>query len=142
MIETGEYLWNCMRYVDLNMVRAGVVADPLKWRWCGYDELVGRRRRYRVLDIPKVLELTECNDLAELAANYEAFVEEALAGERLAREARWTESIAVGSERFVHDIAQQTRNRRRATLDLCQDADGAWAVREPACPYGAAAQTS
>ena len=31
MVESGEHLWNCMRYINLNMVRAGVVAHPDKW---------------------------------------------------------------------------------------------------------------
>jgi putative transposase len=36
MIDGGDHLWNCLRYIDLNMVRAGVVLDPMDWRWCGY----------------------------------------------------------------------------------------------------------
>jgi hypothetical protein len=36
-----------MRYIDLNMVRAGVVTHPSAWAWCGYEELVGERQRYR-----------------------------------------------------------------------------------------------
>ena len=28
MVEGGKHLWNCMKYVDLNMVRAGVVWIP------------------------------------------------------------------------------------------------------------------
>ena len=32
MIDNGEYLWDCMRYIDLNMVRAGVVEHS---RRCG-----------------------------------------------------------------------------------------------------------
>ena len=28
MIDGGAYLWNCMKYIDLNMVRVGVVGHP------------------------------------------------------------------------------------------------------------------
>lgn len=48
-IESGLHLWRCLRYVDLNMVRAGKVEHPSGWRWCGYDELMGMRQRYRIL---------------------------------------------------------------------------------------------
>ncbi len=56
MIEDGRHLLNCLRYVDLNMVRAGAVANPDAWRWCGYDELCGMRKRYRILDLQGLAE--------------------------------------------------------------------------------------
>ncbi len=31
MIDSGPYLWACLLYIDLNMVRAGVVAHPEQW---------------------------------------------------------------------------------------------------------------
>ncbi|MDA0323615.1 MAG: hypothetical protein O2923_13000 [Verrucomicrobia bacterium] len=46
MDEDGQYLPNCLRYVDMNMVRAGVVEHPEQWQWCGYDELTGQRKRF------------------------------------------------------------------------------------------------
>ncbi len=43
-------IWNCLKYVDMNMVRAGAVDHPSQWRWCGYQETVGLRQRYRLID--------------------------------------------------------------------------------------------
>lgn len=45
---------HCLRYVNMNMVRAGKVSHPRQWRWCGYDELTGRRQRYRILDVQRL----------------------------------------------------------------------------------------
>ncbi len=45
-VDSGVYLARCVVYVDLNMVRAGAVSHPRDWRWCGYHELSGSRRRY------------------------------------------------------------------------------------------------
>ncbi len=134
MIESGEHLWRCMRYCELNMVRARRVKHPAKWRWCGYDELTGTRQRNRVLDLAKVLELTECSDRTELATNYAAFVAEALAGESLKREAQWTESIAVGSREFVEEVAGQIEGR--VSLDIDECGEESWTVRETEPPYG------
>ncbi len=39
MIDSGTYLWNCMKYIDLNMVRARVVENPSDWEWCGQLKL-------------------------------------------------------------------------------------------------------
>jgi len=39
----GEALLAVCAYVDLNPVRAGIVADPREYRWSGYGEAVGGR---------------------------------------------------------------------------------------------------
>jgi hypothetical protein len=57
MVDTGEYLTLCMAYIELNMVRAGVVSHPSEWSWCGYSELTGARQRYRLLSQPDVCQL-------------------------------------------------------------------------------------
>jgi putative transposase len=36
VIETETYWFTCMRYVELNPVRAGLVADPREYRWSSY----------------------------------------------------------------------------------------------------------
>jgi putative transposase len=36
VIETEEYWFTCMRYVELNAVRAGLVADPVDYQWSSY----------------------------------------------------------------------------------------------------------
>jgi putative transposase len=128
MVEGGEHLWRCMSYIDLNMVRAGKVVHPRDWRWCGYDELTGRRSKFLVLDRKKVLELTEAGEAGELRRNHDALIAEALAARRLERESEWTEAIGVGSEEFVAEIAGRTR--QRATLEMYETDSGVWAVRE------------
>ena len=46
-----EGSWNSLMkvaaYVDLNAVRAGIVEDPIDYRWCGYAEAVAGDRRAR-----------------------------------------------------------------------------------------------
>ena len=42
--EAGEAMSAMSAYIDLNPVRAGMVADPKDYRWCGYaDALAGRK---------------------------------------------------------------------------------------------------
>ena len=43
-IEDDEHLHRCLVYIDLNMVRAGVVNDPAKWGYSGYREIQELRR--------------------------------------------------------------------------------------------------
>jgi REP-associated tyrosine transposase len=138
MVESGEHLWNCMRYINLNMVRAGAVEHPSDWPWCGYDELVGARQKFLVLDKPRILELTESASAEDLRANHQAMIAEALAAQRLDREPQWTDSIAVGSRNFVTEVARN--NTWRTRLDIRHSASGAWTVREAEAeePYGLA----
>jgi putative transposase len=41
-----EHLHRCLVYVDLNMVRSGVVNHPAKWEHSGYHEIQAPPERY------------------------------------------------------------------------------------------------
>ena len=43
-ISTNEYLLACCRYVELNPVRAGIVADPKDYRWSSYRSKIGKQK--------------------------------------------------------------------------------------------------
>jgi len=134
IIEDGSYFWNCMHYIDLNMVRAGVVDHPLKWQWCGYQEIAGVRKRYRILDIAELLRLGGDDDPENLATRYRTDLEQVLKEGRGRREAHWSESIAVGSKAFVQGIAALSKHRKR--FEVKEWAASAWYVRDPETNYG------
>ena len=138
-IQDGRHLLNCLRYVDLNMVRAGKVKHPGEWRWCGYDELTGQRKRYRIVDQDRLLSLTGFSSSTEFADFYRASISERLSVRNLFREPCWTEAVAVGSEQFVDAAERTTSYRRHMERYEVQGPAGerAWAVREPCVSYGA-----
>lgn len=43
LIETERYLLACMVYIDLNPVRAGMVAQPGAWQWSSHAHYLGQR---------------------------------------------------------------------------------------------------
>jgi putative transposase len=43
VVETDGYLLACMRYIDMNPVRAGLVAEPALYRWSTHGHHVGLR---------------------------------------------------------------------------------------------------
>lgn len=47
LVEDGEALRTMSAYIDLNSVRAGIVADPKDYRWCGYAEAVAGSKQAR-----------------------------------------------------------------------------------------------
>jgi len=38
-VESNRYLRQCITYIDMNMVRAGVVEHATQWEFCGYNEI-------------------------------------------------------------------------------------------------------
>jgi putative transposase len=139
-IECGEHLDNCMVYIDLNMVRAGVVCHPREWQWCGYNELLGERTRYTVIDFDRVLEQTGFSDIQTFREYYAARVQEEIDQKRLSRQPQWT-SIAVGSEAFVKRIAEQLK-AERPKFEVEQVDGGAWVLRESWDDYRAVKRLS
>lgn len=130
-IENGRHLLNCMVYVDLNMVRAGVVKHPRDWPWCSYGELTGARTRYRMLSLDRILESLEVASLDQFRRLYVDAVEARLATGALSREAHWSESLAVGSQGFVAHAEEWYP--RRMYLDrtpVSPVAPEVWMVRE------------
>jgi hypothetical protein len=54
MIDGGDRLWSCRRFIELNMVHARIVGHPREWARCGYQELVAGRERFRLLEIDRL----------------------------------------------------------------------------------------
>jgi hypothetical protein len=101
-----------MVYIELNMVRAGVVGHPGQWPWCSYQEWLGTRRRYRVVDQSECLSFLGGGTLEEFRANYQELIRIRLAKDQRAREPHWTEAIAVGSRSFVETMAPMISGRQ------------------------------
>jgi putative transposase len=53
-VATDDHLIRCMVYIDLNMVRAGVVKHPEDWSFCGYRYILSPPKRYRLTDNKKI----------------------------------------------------------------------------------------
>ena len=127
-VESGEHLWRCLTYIDLNMVRAGVVRHPRDWPHGGYNEIQSSRSRYRVIDLDGLASLTDCTSVAQLQAAHREQVELSVQADDHARDPCWTESIAVGSEAFAEAVRLRLGLSR---LDrVIRRADGAYMLRE------------
>jgi len=67
-VVTDEHLLEVSRYVVLNPVRAGLAAEPGRWRWSSYRATAGLSPR------PLFLELDLVRELCGGPAGYRAFV--------------------------------------------------------------------
>ena len=103
-IETGEHLLRCLVYIDLNMVRAGVVDHPSQWPHGGYTEIQVPRRKNTIISYERLRELAGFEDYQSFVSAHRKWVQAALGKIDAKRESRWTESIAVGSSPFIERI--------------------------------------
>lgn len=133
-VQDGQHLLHCLRYVSLNMVRAGAVTHPGEWSWCGHDELSGERSRSTVLALDRLLQSLDIPSLDSFRGIYGRGLQEMLERRVLAREPAWTESLAVGDRAFVERAARGARNRKLFEYEPLSDGD-VWAVKEEAAAY-------
>lgn len=107
LVHEESYLMVCYRYVELNPVRAGMVADPALYRWSSYranalsesDDIVRPHPLYDAMG----------HDARQRQKSYRDLVGEAIAEDQFAllRDAT-NNNYACGSLRFRRDMAKVT----------------------------------
>jgi len=133
-VEGEEHLMQCMIYMALNMVRAGVVRHPEEWPYGSYHEIESPRSRYRIIDYEQLMALFGIHNLKELQEAYGERIQETCRREGNTRESKWTESIAVGSKEFIEDTKERLGVKARGREVIRED--GIYQLREATEPYG------
>jgi REP-associated tyrosine transposase len=103
-VDRGSYLRRCLVYIDLNMVRAGVVRHPSDWPFGGFAEMMSEKQRYRLVDEAVLLRILGMASPEQHRESRQEWVEAELKTTRLRRQPIWTESVAVGSKEFASGI--------------------------------------
>ena len=131
-ISTDEHLHRCIVYIDLNMVRAGIVEHPAQWVASGYREIQKPPKRYAVIDRQTLIESCGFTDVNEFQRAHHRWIEEALAS-ALTRAAHWSEAIAVGGITFVEQV--QNELGVKARYHSIERGEPTSILREPSAPY-------
>ena len=134
-VESGVHLARRMAYIDLNMVRAGAVNHPREWIDGGYHEVLVARRRNQITSIRTLIKLIDLGDREALVRHRDAWIADSLSQGRHARDAKWTESKAIGSAAYVRHVSDELRVR--APRSQIISADSRHRLREPSPSYGA-----
>jgi REP-associated tyrosine transposase len=134
-IESGEHLFQCLVYLDLNMVRAGVVEHPSEWPFCGYNEIQKPRRKNILIDYERLRKLLGFETYDRVITYHKRWVEDYLGNGKNIRDEKWTRSIAVGSRGFVDKVKSMLGALaigRKST-----EVGESYQLREPSVPYNA-----
>ena len=132
-VQCDSHLARCLVYIDLNMVRAGVVRHPAEWLHGGFREIQAPPERYRLIDLDRLACLLDFSDVPHLQSAHRQWLEESLPTAGNERDARWTEAIAVGQADFIGGVqtALASRGNGRRVLNK----DGTYWLGEPAASY-------
>jgi len=134
-VQTDRHLLSCMIYIDLNMVRAGVVKHPSEWKESGYNEIMNPPKRYSLMDQGRLENILGFSDRETLRSTYTQLLDHSLQNNSLQRQEAWTESIAVGSKEFISET-KRTLASRAIGRDV-HERNGVFGLREPSVSYSA-----
>jgi hypothetical protein len=132
-VQADSHFVQCMIYIDLNMVRAGVVGHPSEWAFCGYNEIQEPPQRYSIIDRKRLMELVGIGMSDELKRTCKGWADEILMNGESARESKWTESVAVGSMQFIGTVRKEL-GIRAAGRDIIKSG-ASYELREPGVSY-------
>lgn len=110
LIQSERYLLACMAYMDLNPVRAGLVAQARDYPWSSHGHYIGQRSDKLITPHPL------CWDLGNTPfAREAAYAELVQAGVSLDQQTALTQSAlhgwALGDGDFVADLQKRTERR-------------------------------
>ncbi len=109
-VDTHEYLARCVNYIDMNMVRAGVVSHPSRWNECGYNEIQNPPSRRWIVDSDRLAELLSFGSAEQLRTAQRIWVDDAIK-ERAGRCKDWSTGLAV----VCNAGARRAGHRRRSS---------------------------
>lgn len=110
LVQSESYLLTCMAYLDLNPVRAGMVAHPSDYVWSSYGHYTGQRIDKLITSHPLAWQLGNTPFAREAA--YASLVQGGLAHHQ---QMAITESVlygwALGDPPFVENLQKKTPRR-------------------------------
>ncbi len=110
LIQTERYLLACMAYIDLNPVRAGMVAEATDYPWSSHNHYLGKRHDKLITPHALVWGMGNTPFAREVA--YAELVHGGLAADQQqALTASALSGWALGDDEFVADLQKQTERR-------------------------------
>jgi putative transposase len=109
LVESDRYLLSVIRYIELNPVRAGLVDDPIEFRWSSVHAHLALRVDLRVTHHPVFVALGP--DRHSRASNYRQWIMQSISTDELADIRRHVyQQRALGDPRF-QAMLERTLNR-------------------------------
>ena len=112
VLQTERYLLQCMAYIDLNPVRAGMVPGPQDYPWSSHAHYIGQRGDPLLSPHPLYWEMGNTPFAREAA--YQAWVQAGVeSGSQQAITDATLRGWALGEDDFVANLQKRTERRIR-----------------------------
>ncbi len=85
-VQADSHFISCLIYIDMNMVRTGIVSHPSEWPWSGYNEIQNPKKRYAIINYSRLAEHLGISSMDTLKKAHRQWIEESLKKDRLIRE--------------------------------------------------------
>jgi len=134
-IESGIHLRNCFAYIELKMIRAGAVNDPINWDFCGYQDIQRYRKRNVLIYYDALCSTFGANNMNHMKNLQIEMIENYQSKYGLKRCSEWTEAIAIGSPQYLENFRMQVK--RKGVFAEKENAFGdSHFICETQAPYG------
>jgi putative transposase len=102
----GLWIKQCMLLLDLQMLATEKCNHPAEWEYSGWHELVGIKKRYRVISISPAMKTwgIETNN-KKFKADYVRAIEACCMNKSFGRLATWTNALAVGPSEWIAAVS-------------------------------------
>ena len=134
-VETGRHFLQCLVYIDLNMVRAGVIEHPIEWIFGGYCEIQKPRRKCALIAYERLQELSGFDSYDQFTDAHRKWVASFLENGDCVHDGKWTQSVAVGTQGFVENIKQKLGFKAKGRKVV--ETEKVYQLREPQVSYPA-----
>ncbi len=122
-IQSGKHLGACLFYIDLNMLRAGVVRHPAEWKYGSFNEFVEKTQRCCIINKDELLKSLQISNFEDFKKWYILTLDDKLGGIASSRQKFWSKAIAVGDEDWLNNEAGNMNVKRfrvfRANDEQC-----------------------
>ncbi len=117
------------------MVRAGVIEHPIEWIFGGYCEIQKPRRKCALIAYERLQELSGFDSYDQFTDAHRKWVASFLENGDCVHDGKWTQSVAVGTKRFVENTKQTLGKLRemlgKGRISVTPNRDGTVRVTVP-----------
>jgi REP-associated tyrosine transposase len=107
----------------------------IEWRWSDYNEIQNPKHRYAIINYRRLTEILGIESLDILKKIHSQWIEESLQKDRLIREEKWSQCIAVGNKKYIEHIKDKLGVR--AIHRQIHENSNDFELREDQTPYTA-----
>ncbi|PCJ57459.1 MAG: transposase [Planctomycetota bacterium] len=110
-VQDSSHFIRCMAYIDLNMVRAGVVNHPSDWEFGGYHEIRQPKSRYKIIDHNQLIHSGGQHTTMPIINRIDEEIKTQLQSQGNIDEKKISNSIALGDDQFIKKYKMELKSR-------------------------------